>query len=107
MRYGWRLTVALHFGTKCWVFGIPVNGPINIYCDNEGVVKNASIPESTLQKKHNSVCYHRVCEAAAGVCRVAKEDGKTHPADLMKKMTQTLADKRRLCSAFMWYYLRH
>ena len=85
------------------MFGIPVNGPIDIYCDNKGVLKNASIPESALQKKHYLVCYHRVHEAAAaGICRVAKEEGKTNPADLMMKMTQTSADKWRLCSAFMW-----
>ena len=85
------------------MFGIPIDGLIDIYCDNEGVVKNASIPESRLQKKHNSVCYHRVREAAAAeICRVAKEDGKTNPADLMMKTTQSSGDKRRLGSAFMW-----
>ena len=93
--------IALRY--KLRMFGIPVDGPIDIYCDNEGVVKNASIPESTLQKKHNSVCYHRVREAAAAnICRVAKEDGKTNPADLMTKTTQSTMDKRRLCAAFMW-----
>ena len=93
--------IALRY--KLRMFGIPVEGPIDVYCDNEGVVKNASIPESTLQKKHNSVCYHRVREAAAaGICRVAKEDGKTNIADLLTKTTQSTADKRRLCLALMW-----
>ena len=85
------------------MFGIPIDGPIDIYCDNKGVVKNASIPESRLQKKHNSVCYHRVCEAAAAeICRVAKEDGKSNPADLMTITMQSSGDKRRLGSDFMW-----
>ena len=85
------------------MFGIPIDGPIDIYCDNKGVVKNASIPESRLQKKHNLVCYHQVREAAATeICQVAKEDGKTNPADLMTKMMQSSGDKRRLRSAFMW-----
>ena len=93
--------IALRY--KLQMFGIPVDGPIDIYCNNKGVVKNASIPESRLQKKHNSVCYHQVREAAAAeICRVAKEDGKTNPADLMTKMTQSSGDKRRLGSAFMW-----
>jgi hypothetical protein len=33
-----------------------------------GVVKNVSIPESTLMKKHNAINYHAVREAvAAGI----------------------------------------
>ena len=85
------------------MFGIPIDGPIDIYCDNKGVVKNASIPESRLQKKHKSACYHRVSEGvAAEICQVAKEDGKTNPADLMTKTTLSSGDRRRLGSAFMW-----
>jgi hypothetical protein len=36
-------------------FGIPILGPANTYGDNGAVVKNTSIPESTLNKKHNSI----------------------------------------------------
>eukprot|EP00562_Extubocellulus_spinifer_P034111 CAMPEP_0178701930 /NCGR_PEP_ID=MMETSP0699-20121125/12574_1 /TAXON_ID=265572 /ORGANISM="Extubocellulus spinifer, Strain CCMP396" /LENGTH=62 /DNA_ID=CAMNT_0020348573 /DNA_START=1 /DNA_END=186 /DNA_ORIENTATION=- len=32
---------------------------------NAGVVKNASIPESILNKKHNAINYHAVREACA------------------------------------------
>ena len=52
--------------------GVPLLGPTNVYCDNQGVVKNTSVPESTLNKKHNSINYHVVREAvAAGILRVA------------------------------------
>ena len=35
------------------------------------VVKNPSIPKSALNKKHNSICYHRVREAQdEGILRV-------------------------------------
>ena len=45
---------------------------------------NASKTESTLQKKHNTINYHAVCEAsAAGILRVGKEDGETNLADLL------------------------
>ncbi|KAL7527756.1 hypothetical protein ACHAWF_002296, partial [Thalassiosira exigua] len=55
--------------------GIPMVGPANVFCDNQGVVKNTSIPESTLSKKHNSVNYHIVWEAAAaGILMVTEED---------------------------------
>jgi hypothetical protein len=45
---------------KLRMFGIPIDGPTNVYCDNQGVVTNASKPESTLKKKHNSIAYHQV-----------------------------------------------
>ena len=46
-------------------FGVPILGPANVYADNNAVVKNTSIPESTLNKKHNSINYHIVREAVA------------------------------------------
>jgi hypothetical protein len=47
------------------MFGVPIEGPTNVFCDNRGIVKNVSIPESTLMKKHNAINYHAVREAAA------------------------------------------
>lgn len=48
------------------------------------VVKNTSVPESVLTKKHNAVNYHVVREAAAAadVLEVHKEDTVTIFADL-------------------------
>ena len=78
---------------KLRMFGIPLRGPANVFCDNGGVVSNASRPESTLNKKHNAICYHRVREAAAkGIVRIAKEDTITNTADLL---TKNLATERR------------
>ena len=31
---------------KCKSIGIPLMGPANVYCDNQGVVMNTSIPGS-------------------------------------------------------------
>jgi hypothetical protein len=45
------------------MMGFPLLGPTSVFCDNQSVVTNASQPESTLSKKHNSIAYHRVCEA--------------------------------------------
>ena len=48
--------------------------------------KDIRVPESTLKKKHNSICYHRCREAvAARVMRVAKEGTLTNLADLFTK----------------------
>jgi hypothetical protein len=63
---------------KLRMFGVPLDGPAQVYCDNQGVVKNTSIPESVLSKKHNAINYHAVREAAAaGVLQVDKEDTQT------------------------------
>jgi len=79
-----ELSEALRY--KLRMFGVPIDGPVNMYCDNSGVVANASRPESTLKKKHNAIACHPVCEAvAAGTIRIAKEDGKTNIADLLTK----------------------
>ena len=52
----------------------------------KALVKNSSLPQSTLAKKHNAINYHAVREAvAAGIIRVGKEDGATNLADLFTK----------------------
>ena len=62
---------------------VPLDGPVDVFCDNRGLVMNASKPESTLQKKHNAINYHAVHEAdAASILRVGKEDGERNLADL-------------------------
>ena len=79
---------------KLRMFGIPIDGPADIFCDNQSVVKATSTPSSTLSKKHNAICYHKVREsAAAGTIRVAKEDTLTNLADLFTKALPT--DRRK------------
>jgi hypothetical protein len=84
MKTAIELIEALRY--KLRMFGIPIVGAANIYCDNESVVHNTTKPESTLKKKHNAIAYHRVREAvAAGTVRIAKEDTKTNIADMLTK----------------------
>jgi hypothetical protein len=73
---------------KLRMFGVPIDGPTNIFCDNEAVHKNATLPESTtLKKKHHAIAYHRCREAvAAETVRVAKEGTKTNLSDLFTKL---------------------
>ena len=69
---------------KLRAFGIPINEPTNIFCDNEAVCKNTRLPHSTLNKKHNAIAYHKCREAvAAGMVRIAKEDTATNLADAL------------------------
>ena len=102
MRICKELIVALRY--KLRMFGIPIEGPTNVFCDNCGVVLNSSRPESTLQKKHNAINYHVVREAAAAwILRAGNEDETTNLANLL---TKVLTGQKRwdLCYSIMWYF---
>ena len=102
MRTGKDLIVTLRIKIK--MFGCPLAGPANVYCDNLGVAKNMSIPKSTLLKKHNSINYHVIRAAvASGVTRVAKEDGKTNLADALTKL-MPYSKKKGLLDAIHYDY---
>ena len=71
---------------KLRMFGVPLEGPTNVFCDNKAVFKNASRPNLTLQKKHTSICYHHCREAVAcQTIRIAKEGMLTNLSDLFTK----------------------
>ena len=59
------------------MFGIPLDGPANVFCDNKAVYCNAKFGESKLKRKHNLICFHLVREAvAAGKMVIFKVDRK-------------------------------
>jgi hypothetical protein len=90
-----EMIVALRY--KLRMFGVAIDGPANVFCDNNGVVENTTIPGSMLAKKHNAINYHAIREAvAARILRVDKEDGMTNLADLFTKVLT--ADHR--CAMF-------
>jgi len=100
MRVAVELIEALRY--KLRMFGVPIEGATNVFCDNEAVTKNAIFPESTLKKKHNAIAYHRTREAvAAGTIRVTKEDGKTNLADVLTKPLPQIT-RELLCDKFMY-----
>ncbi|KAI2492701.1 Reverse transcriptase (RNA-dependent DNA polymerase) [Fragilaria crotonensis] len=71
---------------KLRMMGVGIDGPCNVFCDNNAVVLNSANPESMLKKKHAAINYHRAREAiAAGVIRVAKDNTATNIADLLMK----------------------
>ena len=71
---------------KLRMFGITVEGPAHVYCDNESVVDNSSKVESTLDKKHHSVAYHYVRNAvAASIITVACINRNDNLADAFTK----------------------
>ena len=77
------------------MFGLPLKGYTDMFCDNEEVFKNTSTPESVLRKKHYSITYHKCIKAVATlICRIAKEDTDTKLANLFTKI---LCRTRREC----------
>ena len=84
-----RLTVEMveSMQYKLRMFGIPIDGPARLFCDNESVVTSSSFPESTLKKKHCSIAYHRVREfVAAGKGLIFHENTTSNIADLLTKV---------------------
>ena len=89
---------------KCKSIGLALDGPADVYCNNQGVVKNTSIRESTLSKKHNTVNYHIVREAvAANAMRVGKEDTDTNLADALTKILP-YSRKKELLGCVLYDY---
>ena len=92
-----ELVEALHY--KFRMFGIPIEGPTNIFCNNEAVYKNASTPYSILKKKNVIICYHKYREVVtAGVARIVKEGMAANLSDLFTTILvqirrETLLDK--------------
>ena len=100
MRIAKDMVSALRIKLKC--FGIPIDGPTNLFCDNNAVVKNVSLPESTLSKKHNAINFHIIRESvAAKIIRVGKEDTTTNIADVFTKLVP-FTRKRELLARFLW-----
>jgi hypothetical protein len=88
LRIAVELIQALRY--KLWMFGVPIYDATDVFCDNQSVVFNASLPDSTLAKKHNAICYHRVREAVAcGMIRVAKVKSEYNLADGLTKSLPT------------------
>ena len=58
MQIATNLIISLRY--KLRMFGVPLIGPASVFCDNQGVVNNTTMPESVLSKKHNQICYHWV-----------------------------------------------
>jgi hypothetical protein len=86
---------------KLRMFGIPIDGPTNIFCNNESVFKNVSRPESVLSKKQHNISYHSARKAvASNIVRVAKEGTATNLSDLFTK-TMNKPKREGLLGKFM------
>mgnify|MGYP003326537431 FL=1 len=71
---------------KLRMFGVPIDGSTRVFCDNEKVVHNSSLLESSLNKKHSSVAYHATRWAvAAGIILVGWIPTGHNLADALSK----------------------
>ena len=81
---------------KLRMMGIPVNNPVFIRGDNQSVLWNTTIPESTLKKKSNSIAYHFVREGAArDEWRTAYVKTDLNPSDIMTKALPSGENRKR------------
>jgi hypothetical protein len=77
------------------MMGIPCEGPAYVYGDNQSVLANTTIPDSTLKKKSQSIAYHFVREGAArDEWRTAYVNTHENEADLLTKLLPS-GDKRK------------
>ena len=84
LRIASELIISLRY--KLRMFGVPILDHANVFCDNESVYKNSAFAESTLKKKHNSICFHWVQEClAAGILVVHKVDSSFNLSDMLTK----------------------
>jgi hypothetical protein len=73
MKIAMEMNAALRY--KLRMMGVRlIEGPSNTFGDNSSVVKNVTLPKSTLHKRHNSIAYHKCREECArGAAQVAHE----------------------------------
>ena len=86
---------ALRYKLQC--FKIPIDGLAEVFCDNQSVVTNSSIPSSVLNRRYNAIYYYRVREAqATGTIIVGWISSEYNLVDLYTKTTMTGELKHRL-----------
>ncbi len=71
---------------KLRMLGIPCTAPVYIQGDNQSVLYNTTLPDSTLKKKSQSIAYHYVREGAArDEWRTSYVNTHDNDADLLTK----------------------
>ena len=81
------------------MLGVPVIDSY-MFCDNQSVLTNSTVPQSQLNKRHNALAYQRVREAiAAAVMKSFKIDGKKNPCLLYTSPSPRDRQKSRMPSS--------
>ena len=92
---------------KLRMMGIPCESPAYIEADNQSVLCNTTIPDSTLKKKSQSIAYHMVREGVARgewrTCYVSTHDNE---ADLLTKQLPSGEKRRRFVMSLIHHIFR-
>ena len=81
------------FRYKLRMFGIPVEEPSYMYCDNQSVIVGSTRPESTLKKKAQSIAFYFIqVGCAADEWRTTYINTSDNISDLM---TKPLSDEKQ------------
>ena len=81
---------------KLRMFGIPIDGLFNIFCNNEAVTKSSINPDTVLKKKNMSIALQQATESvAAKIALIFCETSRTNHADLFTNIANHI-DRKRL-----------
>ena len=76
--------IDLHY-TLC-MLGIPLDGPSWLFDNNKSIVMSSTIPHSSLNKRWNTLSYHKVHEAiTSGFIRFKHILSGNNPANILTK----------------------
>ena len=85
------------------MMGIPVENPCFVYGDNQSVLWNMTVFESTLKKKASSVAYHFVHEGVScDEWRTTYINTKDNPSDIMTKNVPAGMNRYRKVSMVLY-----
>ena len=60
LRIATELPVSLRY--KHRMYGFPMYGPADAFCDNQSMMNIAILPHSVLNKRHIAICYQKFCK---------------------------------------------
>ena len=90
------------------MMGVPILGPTDVFCDNDGVVKNTTALESVLKKKHLSICYHFICECSAELAaQISHIPTNFNLSDLATKVLDQDKGKEIVRQLLYWKQIHH
>lgn len=88
---------------KLRIFGINVLQPAFVYGDNQAVLKNVTLPESSLNKKCESIAYHFVREGVArGEWLCGYVPSEHNSSDTLTKTVPAGSIRQRLVSNYLY-----
>ena len=90
------LRIHKRFRYKLRMMGIPVNNPAFMYQDNQSVLWNTMVPESSLKNKSYAMTYHFCREGVSKLeWSTAYVRTNLNPSDIMTKSISSIKDRIR------------